>query len=271
MLLEQLVLLLVCVVVATQAKCVIDSSVTGSERQKQETILQVLDPIMGQRSEQLMDQKGNTYNFVVCEDVDKTHRNVSIIQTDTTERKFVLGYNNKTLASRNRDWLMVTFLGGDKFEQACNKTMMQSHILFICDHHQNKVEIHTLNDYQQTLSCALMFIVRHSCVCAVSKEGLGAGAIFFILILVAFGAYFTFGFFYLRLVRGAKGVEQIPNRVFWFKIGNMLADGCGAVFRCDRYCGGGSATSSYGGYSPIDERLAQDLQDTDRDTSLLSP
>lgn len=40
---------------------------------------------------------------------------------------------------------------------------------------------------------------------------------------MTFCAYFTFGFFYLRLVRGAKGIEQIPNREFWFTVGNKLA------------------------------------------------
>lgn len=42
-------------------------------------------------------------------------------------------------------------------------------------------------------------------------------------VLVTFSMYFISGFFYLRLVRGAKGIEQIPNRNFWFKAGNLLA------------------------------------------------
>lgn len=51
------------------------------------------------------------------------------------------------------------------------------------------------------------------------------------------------------------------------------------MFRCDRYCGGGEAavggapttSSSYSGYSPIEDRLVQDLQEADRDSALLSP
>lgn len=53
---------------------------------------------------------------------------------------------------------------------------------------------------------------------------------------------------------------------------NLPQDGCEAVCRCDRYCGASERPpSSYSGYSPIDEQFAQDLQNGDRDSALLSP
>lgn len=172
-------------------------------------------------------------------------------------------------------WIMLTFLGGEKYNNnICNNATRQAHIIFICDKKQNKLVLEVVDDYYHTLNCSLMFIIRHHSVCNMIAGGLSAGTIIFIILLVTFGCYFCFGFFYLRLVKGVKGIEQIPNREFWFKVGNLLADGCGAVFRCDRYCSGGVGTTSpgsYSGYSSIDENLAQDLQGTDRDSALLSP
>ncbi|XP_069185715.1 cation-dependent mannose-6-phosphate receptor [Procambarus clarkii] len=257
--------------VLVNAHCYIDPSVINkSDRDQQENYLKILEPINGQSAAAWKDDHGNSYDFKVCEDVNPlTFTNVSIMKT-LDSKKMVLGYNNRTLVTKDRNWLMLTFLGGQKLEN-CSKNTSEAHVLFICDHHERQVQIKMLNDSQSTLMCTSTFIVRHRCVCSPSSEGLSGGAIFFILLLVAFLGYFVFGFFYLRLVKGAKGIEQIPNRPFWFRVGNMLADGCGAVFRCDRYCGGASTANSYSGYSPIDERLAQDLRDTDRDSTLLSP
>ncbi|KAG7157418.1 cation-dependent mannose-6-phosphate receptor-like [Homarus americanus] len=276
MMVKVVVTVMVCVLELVNAnKCVIDSSVPDQEKKTQYEYLKTLDPIIGKRSELKLSAK-DTYTFVVCDDADPAFKNVSFIW-NLGDTDSLLGFNNRTLVTKARNSLMLTFLGAKGLEgkyKKCNGTAGASHILFLCDHQQHKVQLEILEDFHGSLTCSMMFVVRHSCVCSLSNQGLSGGAIFFIILLVIFGSYFTFGFFYLRLVKGAKGVEQIPNREFWFKIGNMLADGCGAVFRCDRYCGArgtGSAPSSYGGYSPIDERLAQDLQDTDRDSSLLNP
>lgn len=251
------------------AECVVDSSVKGDSRLEQENLLQTLNPIMGQSSGEVKDN-GKTYKFAVCTDLEE-QPNVSLAQT--LHGKIIpLGYNNQTLVSSDKHWLMLTFLGDPVNQLNQNGSQVAGHVLFICDNDQNKMDMKVLDDSKLTLKNTTMFVVRHRCVCSLSPKGLSGGTIFFIVLLVTFSMYFSFGFFYLRLVRGAKGIEQIPNRNFWFRIGNLLADGCEAVCRCDRYCGAGERPpSSYSGYSPIDEQLAQDLQDGDRDSALISP
>ena len=45
----------------------------------------------------------------------------------------------------------------------------------------------------------------------------------FCRIVSLFAAYLGFGFLYQRFVRGAKGVEQMPNYTFWRAFGNLAA------------------------------------------------
>ncbi|XP_068202329.1 cation-dependent mannose-6-phosphate receptor-like [Palaemon carinicauda] len=272
-----LVIVMICVITLTGATCTINQSVKNeTEIAKQLKLLQTLDPIVGKKSQQLKTVNGYMYDFVVCGDVDEKHTGASIIQTSPSKQTKVLGYNNQSLVYSKGNWLMLTLQGGDSYNNnTCNSSQREAHILFVCDPFQKEVQIQAPQELTDT-SCYLQFIVPNKVICPKAPdEGLSGGAIFFILLFVTFGAYFTFGFFYLRLVKGAKGIEQIPNVEFWFRLGNILADGCGAICRCDQYCGNASVSAStpttYNGYSPIEERLARDLQDTDRDSALLSP
>ncbi|KAK3891183.1 hypothetical protein Pcinc_004902 [Petrolisthes cinctipes] len=222
-------------------------------------------------------QRGKTkYNFKFCGNVMDSRPNVTLVQSENS-KPISLGLSNRTVVRSEEYWMMLTFLGGDNFTNECGNESRKAHVLIICDHKKKTPSMSVMNDDLGTMNCSPSFIVRHRVVC--TQKGLGGWTIFFIIVMVTFGGYFIFGFLYLRLVKGAKGVEQIPNRTFWFRVGNMMADGCGAVFRCDRYCGGGEAgvggapttSSSYSGYSPIEDRLVQDLQEPDRDSALLSP
>ncbi|XP_042882833.1 cation-dependent mannose-6-phosphate receptor-like [Penaeus japonicus] len=259
--------------VLVRAGCDIDKSVANeTERNRQANLLQKLRPIFGVSAKELKDVNGNRYEFSVCETVSGQQPDVGMVVTKPGEKPVVLGRNNRALVSSQDNWLMLTLLGGDKYNSSCSTEERKAHIMFVCDRFQNELEIHTVEMLNINTSCYLLFVAGHKSICApVPDSGLSGGSIFLIIVLVTFSAYFTFGFFYLRLVRGAKGIEQIPNREFWFTVGNKLADGCGAVCRCDQYCGAARPPSSYDGYSPIEERLAQDLQNTDRDSALLSP
>nr|XP_045602655.1 uncharacterized protein LOC123760890 [Procambarus clarkii] len=259
--------------VLVNAHCYIDPSVINkSDRDQQENYLKILEPINGQRCAPVAWTKTGSHQLAKGTNGDKSPfvpGDFIELDVEIQQGFGIYGFDG------NRGPMSGTFvsravdshgtLGG------CFTLSESAVAVFLGAIVSSLVQIKMLNDSQSTLMCTSTFIVRHRCVCSPSSEGLSGGAIFFILLLVAFLGYFVFGFFYLRLVKGAKGIEQIPNRPFWFRVGNMLADGCGAVFRCDRYCGGASTANSYSGYSPIDERLAQDLRDTDRDSTLLSP
>ncbi len=38
----------------------------------------------------------------------------------------------------------------------------------------------------------------------------------------------------MRLKRGARGIDQIPNLEFWRRLGHSAADGCDYCCRCNR-------------------------------------
>jgi len=44
--------------------------------------------------------------------------------------------------------------------------------------------------------------------------------------LTSFGIYFLIGVAYKRMVKGAKGLEQIPHQKFWTELGNLQAVCC---------------------------------------------
>jgi len=56
--------------------------------------------------------------------------------------------------------------------------------------------------------------------------------VFFSSILCLASAYLIGGFFFMRIKRGARGVDQIPNLEMWRKLGHLSADGCDFCCRC---------------------------------------
>ncbi|MPC71450.1 hypothetical protein E2C01_065727 [Portunus trituberculatus] len=76
---------------------------------------------------------------------------------------------------------MLTFLGGRANRAGCNDSHWQGHVVFICDHDQDKIDMKVLDDSNSTLKFSAMFVVRHQSICSLSQKGLSGGAIFFIL------------------------------------------------------------------------------------------
>lgn len=55
---------------------------------------------------------------------------------------------------------------------------------------------------------------------------------FFFSVLCLASAYLIGGFLFMRIVRGARGIDQIANIEMWQKLGNLAADGCDFCCRC---------------------------------------
>ena len=72
------------------------------------------------------------------------------------------------------------------------------------------------------------------------------------------GVYLIVGIIFMRMKRGARGLNQIPNLEMWRKLGHLSADGCDFCCRCER-------TTQRSGYF-LDESGA-DVHDDD----ILSP
>jgi hypothetical protein len=54
----------------------------------------------------------------------------------------------------------------------------------------------------------------------------------FFSILCLASAYLIGGFLFMRIKRGARGIDQIPNLEMWRKLGRLAADGCDFCCRC---------------------------------------
>ncbi|XP_051163168.1 uncharacterized protein LOC127282743 isoform X2 [Leptopilina boulardi] len=59
-------------------------------------------------------------------------------------------------------------------------------------------------------------------LCKHEREGLSAGSVFFILLLVFAGIYFIGGALALKFLRGATGWEMLPNHEFWCTLGRQF-------------------------------------------------
>ena len=57
-------------------------------------------------------------------------------------------------------------------------------------------------------------------------SSLGGGAVFVIILLVVVAVYLIVGALFLAVARGERGINLIPNRVFWLQ---TVADAIGGV------------------------------------------
>lgn len=74
-----------------------------------------------------------------------------------------------------------------------------------------------------------------------SSKKLSFGSILCILFVCLATVYFIGGIMYMKCIRGAKGVEVIPNLSFWSDFPNLVMEGVIFVFTC----GKGPSKSAY--------------------------
>lgn len=96
--------------------------------------------------------------------------------------------------------------------------------------------------------------VPEMCSTQTTSRKLGGGAIFlivyeflytllsqlisalsgFLSLFSVSSAYLILGCLFMHLVRGARGINRIPNLRMWQNLGSLAADGCQYCCRCDR-------------------------------------
>jgi Autophagy-related protein 27 len=75
------------------------------------------------------------------------------------------------------------------------------------------------SDVSEPTQCSLQYTLRTAAACPVQKlktvPSLGAGWIVFIVFMVALAVYLVGGSLYKKLVKGASGLEALPNIDTW--------------------------------------------------------
>lgn len=85
-----------------------------------------------------------------------------------------------------------------------------------------------------------------------NKSRWGVFSIVFIVVFSIAVVYLALGTVYLRLVRKARGWEQVPHWYVWHSIGNKSADCCNYICRC------GQRQSEVHSYENINDRMSDD-------------
>lgn len=144
------------------------------------------------------------------------------------------------------------YFHGDKCHESHGNVERSSVISFTCDE-----EVGLGNPalmYEGADNCTYFFSWPTAIVCpngyTGTTGGIGGGSIFVIICLVLLTVYCVAGVVYKRLVRGNRGIEQIPNVDTWRSLGALVADG----FRC--ICRRNQETVRYTGLSSSDDDAA---------------
>ncbi|CAF1196133.1 unnamed protein product, partial [Didymodactylos carnosus] len=175
------------------------------------------------------------FDIGICNKASATDADAAIIQKDRTNSSdtgVVVGKLTTVELVTTDTWLMLTYRNNNTDTGICNNQTSAS-ILFVCG--QNSSGATALLDYLiRTPRCSYVFQVEVPELCPKQpKKSMSGGAIFLIILLVISGVYLIGGFLYMRFTRGARGLEQIPQREMWMKLGHLAADGCDFCCRCN--------------------------------------
>ncbi|XP_034254870.1 cation-dependent mannose-6-phosphate receptor-like [Thrips palmi] len=169
------------------------------------------------------------YAVAVCGNASKTDPLAGVLQNGTT----VLGRVNHTSVVKGGDWMMMIFGSGDRYPEKYNCSGPRYAFVMIHCNHNNSAEnsmrfIKEAREEKDSSLCFFMLEVYSQLVCS-HPDRIGGGTIITVLLLTVILVYIIGGTLYRRLILGAKGLEQIPNLVFWQAAGERLKNGCGKL------------------------------------------
>ncbi|CAF2035694.1 unnamed protein product [Rotaria magnacalcarata] len=201
--------------------------------------------------------KTSTYQLGICLAPNTSNINGAIIQTINQDSSvYVLGQINQIKLVGGDNWILLTYENGSHYSKQCDNKTRSASLMFVCGRNMDTITVvqeHTSRDEQ----CNYLFQFQIPEMCPVvpeEKKGMSGGAIFLITIFCLACAYLVGGFLFMRLKRGARGIDQIPNLEMWRKLGHFTADGCDFCYRCK--------TNVPGPGSIIDE-IEPDIHDDD--------
>lgn len=175
------------------------------------------------------------------------------------DQPHILGDIKQAELMSGKEWVLLEYEGGQKYNQHCGGEPRRTLIMMICSPGQKEGRLRIIEENNnKTSDCFYLFELEHDNICeAVSSSGLSIGSIVVIVFLALVTVYLVGGFLYQRFIVGSKGLEQIPNFHFWKDFGNLQADGCDLVCRCGRR----QATQMYRGIG--DEQISNTAEGED--------
>lgn len=217
------------------------------------------------------DHGGLRYSVCVCCNVTTTDANVSVEAAPASGggRAAVFGRRNCSHLAGTDRWLLLQYHGGDSYTagEGCAHGIpgnRSTALVITCDTKESLSVV-------QVDNCSATLELRTPLSCEAPHHrivpGLSHGSVFCILFATIAGTYLLIGVGYRRLVCGAKGIDQLPNKDFWVNLGHLQADGCNLVCRRGDPLDGRSLSRS-DGWQQI---AGGSFTDSDRDDAPLQP
>ena len=151
------------------------------------------------------------------------------LSTDLTLRgkKLVLQYTNGSPCATSKISKRATISDDDDDDDYYEEVVRYKSTLisFICEKDPTAKQAAPSYVGTDPDECAYFFEVKSQHACGGSeptKQGVGPGAVFTIIGVIAILVYFLGGVFYQRNVAHARGLRQLPNYSMWAGIGNFI-------------------------------------------------
>ncbi|KAF2347366.1 Mannose-6-phosphate receptor, partial [Trinorchestia longiramus] len=166
-----------------------------------------------------------SYHVSMCSGDANTNQSRFAVVEKAGGTSVPVGFKNRTLAMKGADWVQVVWLSNITYTapDQCAGQNRSARLLITCDQDVQGPSLQLRADMVPGLGCFDSFSTSHSLACLGPSPGLGGFSVFLIVLTVLFVVYFLLGVAYMRYVKGAKGIDQLPNKAFWFRTGNAIA------------------------------------------------
>lgn len=221
----------------TKTDCKFPKHLDGIKKKGEEQI----DDLKGKRFKVSdAEDDGYTYEIGICTDavVSAGYDGVGVLQKKKNSENdpVVIGKYVDADIMAGPEWVRLEYNSGKEYHTHCaGDKGRRAVIMFICDPNKLDDEAVILEEQSnKNFSCYYLFEIGTKAVCPETPFitiGLSVGSILLIVFFSLAAVYLIGGILYNRFVRGAKGVDQIPNYRFWEDCGNLQADGCDLVCR----------------------------------------
>ncbi|CAH1109715.1 unnamed protein product [Psylliodes chrysocephalus] len=169
-----------------------------------------------------------TYTFLGCKDVNYTYPYPNsttigpgvllrgILENDTIINSTILGTANQIKFTKDDKNYLITFVNGSDTKN------IQPSITLLCDN-INQPFLKLIDDLNKSL------VLSSPRVCILTEHhGMSGGSVFLLILFIVASIYIIGGAALLYFIRGARGVEMIPNIEFWKNLPGLVKDG--AIF-----------------------------------------